>query len=285
MKRWRNKINNFYDIIIIGGGAAGLLAGGISAKAGKSVLLFDKNEKLARKVRITGKGRCNLTNNCDAQSVIAAVPGNGKFLYSAINAFPPRDVMTFFEEQGVPLKTERGNRVFPVSDNANDIANALGRFAKINGVHFQQITVMEVLTDQGRVIGVKAGGERYEAEKVLVATGGASYCATGSTGDGYRFAAALGHRVIPPRPSLVALTSHGVDCTQMQGLALKNCGLTLWEQKKNKCVYEDFGELLFTHFGISGPIVLSASAHMREEGEYRLLLDMKPALSFEQLDA
>lgn len=287
MKRWMKKITEKYDLIVIGGGAAGLLAAGTAAENGKKVILFDKNEKLGRKVRITGKGRCNVTNNCDAAGVIAATVGNGRFLYSAINAFSPSDTMAFFEAMGVPLKTERGNRVFPQSDNANDIADALQRYAESNGVTVVKKTVLGISTENGRVTGVSAaGGETYCAGNVLIATGGASYRATGSTGDGYRFARELGHTVVEPRPSLVALTSEDEDCVKMQGLSLKNCGVKIVDNVKKKVIYTDFGELLFTHFGVSGPVILSASAHMRDmaAGRYTLILDLKPALNCDQLD-
>lgn len=289
MKRRTTKItnqNNIYDLIIIGAGAAGLMAGATALSNGKKVLIFERNEKLGRKVRITGKGRCNVTNNCDVQGVINATVGNGRFLYSALNNFSPEDTMNFFENLGVPLKTERGNRVFPVSDNAHDIADALEKSVK-NAVIVKK-SVTKVLTQEGKITGVMAGAEEYKGENVLIATGGVSYKATGSTGDGYKFAKELGHTVIAPRPSLVAVTSPDKDCGEMQGLALKNCGLKLIDTKKKKAttIYEDFGELLFTHFGISGPTVLSASTHMREmeQGRYKISLDIKPALTEEQLD-
>lgn len=283
MKRWRSIINNLtFDVIVVGGGAAGLMAAGTAAEQGKKVLLFDKNEKLARKVRITGKGRCNVCNHCQPQEVIGAVPGNGRFLHSAVNRFSPQDTMAFFEQLGVPLKTERGNRVFPVSDKADDIADALAGFIEQRGVEVMRTPVTALCTEEGRITGLLAGKQCYRAPKVLVATGGASYRATGSTGDGYRLAKSVGHSTTEPRPSLVALTSPDGDCGEMQGLSLKNCGLKLLAD--GKCIYEDFGELLFTHFGVSGPIVLSASAHMREASAYSLVLDLKPALSFEQLE-
>ena len=285
-KRWMKEIVD-YNLIVIGGGAAGLLAAGTAAINGNKVLVFDKNDKLARKVRITGKGRCNVTNNCDSNGVIGATVGNGRFLYSAVNGFSPEDTMAFFENLGVPLKTERGNRVFPVSDNANDIADALALYAKNNGVEFIKGSVSKVLTENGKISGVISGGKEYLSENVLVATGGASYTATGSTGDGYRFAKAMGHTIIPATPSLVAVTSEDEDCPAMQGLSMKNCGLKLVDNTSGKTVYTDFGEMLFTHFGISGPIVLSASSHMRnmEKERYSVYLDIKPALTEEQLDA
>lgn len=281
MKKIADKV---WDLIVIGGGAAGLMAAGTALENGLSVLVFDKNEKLARKVRITGKGRCNVTNNCDVQGVIAATIGNGRFLYSALNAFAPEDTMEFFEGLGIPLKTERGNRVFPQSDNANDIADALAAYA--GGAEFVRAAVTKVVAEEGRVTGVVCGDKFYEGRNVLIATGGASYKATGSTGDGYRFAESLGHTVTELRPSLVAVTSDDEDCPKMQGLSLRNCAVKLTDNKKNKVIYTDFGELLFTHFGVSGPVVLSASSHMRdmEKGRYTLSIDLKPALSGEQLD-
>lgn len=271
-----------YDAIIIGAGAAGLMAACKTAEYGAKVLVFDKNEKLARKVRITGKGRCNVCNNCSVDECIASIPTNPRFMYSALNSFTPEDTMSFFENLGVPLKTERGNRVFPKSDNANDIADALVNLALSLNVDFKRQAVEKVITENNVVKGVKSCGKVYECEKVLIATGGASYKATGSNGDGYRFAKYLGHTVVEPKPSLVALCSGNSFCAEMQGLALKNCGLKLFLE--NKEIYSDFGELLFTHFGISGPIVLSASSHMKKQGEYKIELDLKPALSFEQLE-
>lgn len=271
-----------YDAIVIGGGAAGLMAAGKAAENGCKVLVFDKNEKLARKVRITGKGRCNVCNNCSTEQCIANIPGNGRFMYSALNTFAPEDTMDFFENLGVPLKTERGNRVFPVSDNANDIADSLVNWIKSLSVEINQHAVEGVIVENNEIKGVKSRGKIYYCDKVLIATGGASYKATGSNGDGYKFARKLGHKIVEPRPSLVALCCKESFCADMQGLSLKNCGLKLFEDKKQ--IFEDFGELLFTHFGISGPIVLSASSHMRKQSKYHIELDLKPALSFEQLD-
>jgi predicted Rossmann fold flavoprotein len=289
MKRWMKKItefNNKFDLIVVGAGAAGLMAAGTAAESGKSVLIFDKNEKLGRKVRITGKGRCNVTNNCDVNTVIAAAVGNGRFLYSALNYFSPEDAMLFFESHGVPLKTERGNRVFPQSDNANDIADALEKYALSGNTKVIKKSVTDILTADGSVKGVISDGKEYFSQNVLLATGGASYRATGSTGDGYRFAKKLGHTIVEPRPSLVAVTSDDSDCPEMQGLSMKNCGVKVVDNEKNKIIYSDFGELLFTHFGISGPVILSSSAHMRnmKSGKYSVVLDIKPALSEEQLD-
>ncbi len=275
------------DLIVIGGGAAGLMAAGTAAENGKSVLVFDKNDKLGRKIRITGKGRCNVTNNCDNDTVIKSCVSSGRFLYSALSVLSPQDTMDFFEGLGVPLKTERGNRVFPESDNANDIANALEKWCKDLGVRFKKETVLDVLTEDGSVKGVKAQSGEYSSAAVLIATGGASYKATGSTGDGYKFAEKLGHSIKPITPSLVALTTQDDDCPKMQGLSLRNAEIKVFDtEKKNKVIYEDFGEMLFTHFGVSGPVILSASAHMRDmkPGRFVISVNLKPALSEEQLD-
>lgn len=275
------------DLIVIGGGAAGLMAAGTAAENGKSVLVFDKNDKLGRKLRITGKGRCNVTNNCDNDTVIKSCVSSGRFLYSALSVLSPQDTMDFFEGLGVPLKTERGNRVFPQSDNANDVANALEKWCKDLGVRFKKEAVLDVLSENGSVKGIKAQSGEYLSSAVLIATGGASYKATGSTGDGYKFAEKLGHSIKPITPSLVALTTQDDDCPKMQGLSLRNAEIKVFDtEKKNKVIYEDFGEMLFTHFGVSGPVILSASAHMRDmkPGRFVISVNLKPALSEEQLD-
>ena len=271
-------------IAVIGGGAAGLMAAGFAAQNGAHVLLFETNPKVGRKVYITGKGRCNVTNNCDVPQMLANVPVNPRFLYSALGQFTPQDVIEFFESRGVPLKTERGNRVFPVSDKASDIVDALFAFVKQQGAQLVFHPVQRILTENGAVCGVEANGKTYAASKVIVATGGASYPATGSTGDGYRFARELGHTIVPPRPSLVPLTENGDICAKMMGLSLKNVRVTVLEN--NKKIFEDFGEMLFTHFGVSGPLILSASAHMRHFGSknYRISIDLKPALDEKTLD-
>lgn len=272
-------------IAVIGAGAAGLIAAGQAAQMGAHVILFDKNAKVGRKIMITGKGRCNVTNNCDVQTVLANVPVNPRFLYSALGQCSPADMMEFFEEQGVPLKTERGNRVFPVSDRALDIVDALFFYVKRLGVQFVfACTVQEILTQNGTVCGVRTEDKTYAADRVIVATGGASYPATGSTGDGYRFAKALGHTVVTPRPSLVPLVSSSAVCQKLMGLSLKNVRVTVFENGKS--IFEDFGEMLFTHFGVSGPLILSASSHMRHFGSktYRIDIDLKPALDEKTLD-
>ena len=272
-------------IAVIGAGAAGLIAAGEAAQAGAKVILFEKNAKVGRKIMITGKGRCNVTNNCDVQTVLANVLVNPRFLYSALGKCSPQDMMEFFEEQGVPLKTERGNRVFPVSDRALDIVDALFFYVKRLGVQFAfEETVQEVLTKDGQVSGVRTDVKTYVVDRVIVTTGGASYPATGSTGDGYRFAKALGHTIVTPRPSLVPLVSSSPVCQKLMGLSLKNVRVTVFENGKS--IFEDFGEMLFTHFGMSGPLILSASSHMRHFGSktYRIDIDLKPALDEKTLD-
>ena len=276
------------NVIVIGGGAAGCMAAGAAARQGHRVTVVERNPRPARKVMITGKGRCNVTNNCDIDAFIRHVPENGRFLYSALNAFTPQDTMALFEELGVPLKTERGNRVFPVSDKAVDIVDGLVKYAKGGGARFVQGRVTELVIEDGTCRGVKLeDGSVMDADRVIVATGGRSYPVTGSTGDGYALAEQAGHTVTPTRPSLVALTSPDLFCLDMQGLSLKNCGLQVRDNEKNKIIYTDLGEMLFTHFGVSGPMVLSASAHMRQmaAGRYTLIIDWKPGLNPEQLDA
>ena len=274
-----------YDILIVHGGAAGLMAAGTALSRGLSVCLFDKNRQLGRKVRITGKGRCNVTNQCPVEEVVAACPRGGRFLYGALSAFSPQDTIDFFEGLGVPLKTERGRRVFPVSDNAHDIADALERYAA--GATVVRETVTEVLTEQGAATGVKTAAGVYRGGAVLLDGGGASYPGTGSNGDGYKLAAALGHTIGAPTPSLVPLVERGTWCRELMGLSLRNVGVKVTQKGKKKPVYQDFGELLFTHFGLSGPTILSASAHLRpmEPGKYTVHMDLKPALTDQQLDA
>lgn len=275
---------------MIGGGAAGLMAAGTAARRGLKVTLLERNPRMARKVMITGKGRCNITNNCPINEFIDHVPDNGRFLYSSLSAFSPQQMMAFLESEGLKVKTERGNRVFPESDKAVDVVDTLVAFAKKAGCRFACGRAEELIFEKGCCRGVKLeSGEVMPADAVIVCTGGVSYPLTGSTGDGYRFAKQAGHTVTPPRPSLVPLVAAEPWCADVQGLSLRNCALTVVDTKdaKHKMLYEDFGEMLFTHFGVSGPMILSASAHMRkmEPGRYRLLIDLKPALSAEQLDA
>ncbi len=277
-----------FDVAVVGAGPAGLMAALSAANYGASVIVFEKNNRSGRKLRITGKGRCNVTNNCTVQEFMEAVPENSKFLYSAANKFTPSDVMAFFEGLGVPLKTERGRRVFPVSDSAHDIANALERAATDAGVCIKYNSVVtDIITDgddDGRsVIGIKIGGDEISVGAVIVATGGASYPGTGSTGDGYTFAKRLGICVKDPVPSLIPVITKE-DTSDMSGLSLKNVTLTV-KNKKGKVVFFELGEMLFTHFGLSGPLVLSASAHMREGVEnYTMSIDLKPALDEKTLD-
>lgn len=275
------------DVIVIGGGAAGMMAAGLCAEKGFRVLLLERNDRPGRKLLITGKGRCNVTNNCSVEDFIAAVPENGRFLYGAVSRFGPQDTMAFFESQGLPLKTERGSRVFPQSDRAVDVVDCLARFVRQGGVRMRKERVTELLLDNGAVRGVQCeDGREYEAPAVMVCTGGKSYPRTGSTGDGYQLAQQAGHTIITPRPSLVPVVIREKDCREAQGLSLRNVRLTV-KESGGKSVYEEQGELLFTHFGLSGPLVLSASAHMRgmQRGKYTAEIDLKPALSPEQMDA
>ena len=271
-----------YDGIIIGGGPAGMFAAITAAQRGAKVLLLDKNDRLGKKLLITGKGRCNLTNNCTAQEVLQNTPRNGRFLYSAMTAFPPEKVMAFFEENGCALKTERGNRVFPVTDKSQSVLECLLNLLRKYKISVKTGRVKGILTENGKAVGVRTEEGSYRAEWVILATGGASYPATGSTGDGYTMAAALGHTIVPAEGSLVPLETAGSDCQDMQGLALRNCGVKLLNAK-GKVLYKDFGELLFTHFGVSGPTVLSASCHLKGEG-CTLVIDLKPALEDIKLD-
>ena len=275
-----------YDVIVVGGGAAGLVAAGTAASLGKKTLLIEKMPRTARKILVTGKGRCNVTNNCDVDTVLKNVVSNPKFLYSALVNFSPEDTMCLFEGLGVPLKTERGNRVFPQSDRAMDIADALRRYCDMYGVKVLTDTVKELLICDGEIKGVKTeAGKEHLGASVIVATGGLSYSKTGSTGDGYRLAKTAGHSIVPTRASLVGLKIAGGECKEMQGLSLKNTKLSLFVKANNKCVFSEMGEMLFTHFGISGPIALSASAHLKENPQnYYIELDLKPALSLEMLD-
>jgi predicted Rossmann fold flavoprotein len=271
-------------VLVVGGGAAGLFAAGTAAERGCRVTILEKNERPGKKLLITGKGRCNVTNNCPPDEVLKNVPTNPRFLYSAVYHFPPEKTMRFFEEHGCPLKTERGNRVFPVSDRSGDILDALRRWLQEQNVRILQETAQEIVTEDGCAVGVKTDRQTHYADCVILAVGGCSYPLTGSEGDGYKMAQALGHTIVPPVGSLVPLVEKGLDCSQMQGLALKNVTARLLDGKGKK-VFEEFGELLFTHFGLSGPIILSASAHMKKDGPYRISLDLKPALDEKTLDA
>lgn len=276
-------------IIVVGGGAAGLMASGAAAENYGDVLLLERNDKVGRKIMITGKGRCNVTNNTDdINELISNIPGNGRFLYSAFSSFDSTDTMNFFEDYGVPLKVERGKRVFPVSDKSVDIVDALNTFITDSGVKRKQERVTELIISNGEVKGVKCeSGKTYGADKVIIATGGMSYPSTGSTGDGYSLAESAGHTVTELRPSLSALKCREGFCSDCMGLSLKNVAIRVTDTKRKKEIYSDFGEMLFTHFGVSGPMILSASANMREmeKARYEIFIDMKPALSAEKLEA
>lgn len=274
-------------IIVIGGGASGLMAAGFAGKNGNEVTVLESRPRVARKVMITGKGRCNVTNNTDLNGLIRAVNGNGRFLYSAFSAFSAQDTIAFFEERGVSLKTERGNRVFPVLDKSVDIVDALSAFATENATVINA-TAKSVETENGSVCGVTlTDGETLKCDGVIIATGGLSYPLTGSTGDGYRMARELGHTVTSLRPSLVGVECAEGYCTRLQGVSLRNIGFTLSAKGAKKPLYTDFGELMFTHYGISGPVVLSASAKLSdfENNEYIATVDLKPALDTATLDA
>ena len=277
MNGWNN------SIFVVGGGAAGMMAAITAAENGAQVTLLERNDRLGKKLYITGKGRCNVTNDCAPEDFFPNVPRNPRFLYSAIYAFPPREVMAWFEAHGCALKTERGNRVFPQSDKSASVIDALRAELRRLGVRVLQERALDIVTQDGAVCGIETDGGFHKTERVILATGGCSYPQTGSTGDGYRMLEKLGHTIVPPVGSLVPLVEKGYDCKQMQGLALKNVALRLVNQK-GKTVFEEFGELLFTHFGLSGPVVLSASAHMNEKDAYTVLLDLKPALDEQKLD-
>ncbi len=272
------------DVVVIGGGAAGCMAALAAASRGAKVRLLERNPKLGRKLYITGKGRCNLTNRSSVEECIANIPHNGKFLMSALTQFPPEEVMAFFEELGVLLKTERGNRVFPQSDKAADVIDGLLHALRKAGVDIVQERAESLVVEENVVTAVKGeSGNRHPCKSVILATGGISYPATGSTGDGYGMARAVGHTIQPPKGSLVPLEAE--DCASMQGLSLRNISLRI-KDGKGKRIFEEQGELLFTHYGLSGPLVLSASAHMRdfERESYIAYIDLKPALDEETLD-
>lgn len=261
-----------------------MMAALTAAERGASVILLEPNDNLGRKLRITGKGRCNLTNNCEIRDMLKNVPRNPKFLYSALNSFSPADAIAFFEERGLRTKTERGNRVFPVSDNANDVAQTLVRELERAGVEIIKASAKQLIIEEGRCCGVRLVSGDIACGAAVVCTGGCSYPRTGSTGDGYGFAQQAGHSIIKPAASLVPLVEAGSVCRELMGLSLRNVALRVLEDGRE--IYSDFGEMLFTHFGVSGPLVLSASAHMRSFGSsrYRLLIDLKPALDSAALD-
>ena len=276
-------------VLVVGGGAAGLLAASAAAQNGADVTIAERNERPARKVMITGKGRCNVTNCCTMlNELVAAVPENGRFLNGAFSRFMPTDTMDLFESLGVLLKVERGNRVFPVSDKAVDIVDALVKNAAESGAKIIHERVVDLIIENKKVLGAMfESGKEFLCDSVIVATGGVSYPLTGSTGDGYDFAKKAGHNIIELSPSLVPLVCHEGFCSDLQGLSLRNIEISVINSENYREVYHDFGEMLFTHFGVSGPVILSASAHLKDikPGKYEIHIDLKPALSHEQLDA
>ncbi len=274
-----------YDVIVVGGGAAGLMAAGTAAKKYKKVALIEKNNRMGKKILITGKGRCNVTNAADISDFFSRIFRNGNFMYSAFYSFTNEDTMALFRDLGVPLKIERGQRVFPESDRAEEIAHALVKYCKNEGVQFLSGTVKSLYLREGCCAGVcLSDHQTIPAQKVIVATGGLSYPLTGSTGDGYRLARQAGHSVVTPKAALVPLELEGTVYKELQGLSLKNVSMKVIDTDTKKPVFEEFGEMLFTHFGISGPLVISASSHIKDEGHYRIVIDLKPALTEQQLE-
>lgn len=271
-------------VVVVGAGAAGLMAASAAAIYGASVTLIEKNKRVGRKIMITGKGRCNVCNNCDVETFIRNVPTNGKFLYSAINKLTPEDTVAFFEGLGLSLKTERGNRVFPQSDKAVDVVDTLYNYVKNCGCKIVEDTAEELLLENGEAVGVKCKNKTYYADSVIICCGGKSYPLTGSTGDGYTLARSVGHTITPLKPSLVPLVCPNNFIPRLQGLSLKNIEITLFEEEK--AIYSDFGEMIFTHYGVSGPVILSASSHIKNMGKksYKIKIDLKPALDFHTLD-
>ncbi|MBD5383966.1 MAG: NAD(P)/FAD-dependent oxidoreductase [Ruminococcaceae bacterium] len=274
-----------YDVIAVGGGAAGMMSAIAAAENGVKVLLIEKNDRMGKKLAITGKSRCNVTNNCDLNTLMDNIPNNGRFLYSALSQYLPGDTMEFFESMGVPLKTERGRRVFPVSDKAADIVNALTKRLEQLGVETVRENVRSLIIENGTCSGVNTHNRQFKARSVILATGGKSYPKTGSDGYGYRLAEQAGHTIITPRPSLSALVTEEKWVRKAAGLTLKNAAVKLLDN--GKVIYDDFGELTFTADGIGGATILSASAHIPEmsENRYKIMIDLKPALSEKQLDA
>lgn len=270
------------QVVVIGGGPAGMIAAGRLKTRVDKVILIEKNPMLGKKLRITGKGRCNITNIADIEDIMSNIPTNSRFLYSALYSFTNDDVINLMNELGVKTKVERGGRVFPESDSAKDVAEALKRYALGKNVTLLKENVTGIIIEDGKVCGVKCGDKKINADSVIVATGGVSYPLTGSTGDGYRFAEKAGHTVVTPKPSLVPLETSEKWVADVMGLSLKNVELTLWSGDKK--IYTDFGEMLFTHFGVSGPIVLSASCHLKKVKDAKITIDLKPALSEEHLD-
>ncbi len=273
-------------VIVIGAGPAGMMAAGAAAENGADIMLIEKNRMVGRKLAITGKGRCNITNFCDTDTFISNVTANPRFMYTAINRFSCYDTVAFFEERGLSTKVERGNRVFPVSDKAADVVDTLYDYLVELNVDIVRAEVKSLIIQDGAVIGVRLDDTEIRSDAVIVTCGGLSYKATGSTGDGYTFAKSAGHTITPLLPSLVPLVSDDKDIPELQGLSLKNVSIKIIDKNSDREIYSDFGDMLFTHFGISGPIVLSASAHMRSmsPGRYTAYIDLKPALDSETLD-
>lgn len=271
-------------VAVIGGGASGMIAAGTAARAGNKVYLIEKNERLGKKLRITGKGRCNITNAAEISDFFAEIPTNPKFLYSALYSFTNRDIVALLEGLGVAVKTERGGRIFPVSDNANDVADALKRYALHKNTSLIRKRAGGIVISDGRAAGVNVGKTVIDADAVIVCTGGVSYPKTGSDGDGYRFARTAGHKIVSPEPSLIPVVTKEKWTKDLMGLTLKNVGVSLVDGER--VVYSDFGEMLFTHFGLSGPVILSMSSHMKniKETEYKILIDLKPALDLDTLN-
>ena len=278
--------DNFYDtvkIAVIGGGAAGMMAAGTATTYGAEVTIFESTDRLGKKLAITGKGRCNVTNNCTREEFLENVTKNSRFLYAALSAFSCEDTMSFFESMGVSLKTERGRRVFPESDKAIDIVNALREYSSGARVVHHKVSAIE---HRDGKFTVTAGGKSHIFDKVIIATGGKSYPLTGSDGSGYKLAMKLGHSITELTPSLIPLTSHCPLCREMQGLSLKNVKISIKDEAE-RVLYTDFGEMMFAHFGVTGPVILSASAHIREHdiSTLKLCIDLKPALDEKTLDA
>lgn len=283
------------NVIVIGGGPAGMLAAISAAKCGDNVTIYEKMNSCGRKLLITGKGRCNITSNLPIDEFIKNIPGNGKFLYSAFQNFNNLDIIKMIEDEGVKTKNERGNRVFPVSDKSQDVLNALLKIIKKHNIVIKTNSKVEkILVENNNAIGIETNGNKIYADKIILATGGKSYPATGSTGDGYNIANKLGHEITKLKASLVPLLTYEVNlCKELQGLSLKNVGIKLKDIDKNKIIYEDFGEMIFTHFGVSGPTILSSSAvilrykdieNLLVNKKIKLIIDFKPALTCEQLD-
>lgn len=270
------------DVIVIGGGPAGLFAAYNASVNGNSVLLFEKNDRCGKKLNITGKGRCNVTNACDREEFLQNVIANPRFLMSAISRFSTSDTMDFFESLGVPLKVERGNRVFPQSDKAQDITNALIGAVKDMGVEIKRRNVTSLIITDGKINGVRCGKEEFFANSVVIACGGASYPRTGSDGSGHRLAESAGHTITAIRPSLVPLVSKDKLCRDCMGLSLKNVGISFY--KNGKKLYYEQGEMMFTHFGVTGPVILSASSYLKNDFPYEMFIDLKPALDEKTLD-